>query len=189
MELAPLATAADLSARGITTGNIDRALEVASAVIRDAAGVPISRVTATVTVPAPVGDTLLSLPGPISSIASVEVDGTPVTDYINAVNALWRSGGWASAPVPVKVTYTFGLGTVPADIVDLTCNLAKAWLDHVAAGGGSTAGLASVRVDDAAETYTAEGSAQVSPVYLPKATRDWLAARFGGGAVVVETLR
>jgi hypothetical protein len=86
------------------------------------------------------------------------------------------------------VTYTHGLATVPADIVDLTCSLAKAWLDHIAAGGGSVAGLASVRLDDAAESYTDEAASQISPAFIPEATRTWLAGRFGGGVEVVEFL-
>jgi hypothetical protein len=76
---------------------------------------------------------------------------------------------------------------VPADIVDLTAQLATAWLRHQSEGGGSTAGLTSARLDDAAETYSAESAGQVSPVYIPAVTRQWLAARFGGGAMVVET--
>jgi hypothetical protein len=86
------------------------------------------------------------------------------------------------------VTFTHGLAVVPADIVDLTCVLAKAWLDHVADGGTSTAGLKSVRIDDAAEGYTDEAAGQVSPVFIPEVTRRWLAARFSGGVAVVETL-
>jgi hypothetical protein len=159
--------------------------------VRDAAGAAISEETSTVRVNAGWGN-LLGLPGPVTAVASVSVDGTTLSAdaYEVLPNGLWRRCGWAmcGAPVPVVVTYTHGLAAVPEDIVDLTCNLAKAWLDHVAAGSGSTAGLTSVRLDDAAEGYTDESAGQVSPVYIPEVTRNWLARRFGGGVEVVETL-
>jgi hypothetical protein len=53
---------------------------------------------------------------------------------------------------------------------------------------GSTAGLVAVSIDDAREQYTEEHAGQVSPVYIPKVTRDWLRSRFSGGAFVVESL-
>lgn len=191
MALAPLATTTDLSDRGVTTGNMAVALQVASAAVRDAAGVAIGEETSTVVVNAGAGN-LLSLPGPVTSVAAVAIDGTAISsdDFEVLPNGLWRHCGWmvCGRPVSVSVTYTHGLATVPDDIVDLTCVLAKAWLDHVAAGGGSVAGLTSARLDDAAETYSAEAAAQVSPVYIPEVTRNWLARRFGGGVEVVETL-
>ena len=188
MALTPLASTADLAARGIVDGDLDTALAVASEAIRDAAGVPISSVTATITTPAPTSGHVLSLPSPVTAVTSVAVDGVTVSDYQNLGNGLWRRCGWSCEPVPVTVTATFGVTEVPADIVDLTCSLAKAWLDHQAAGGGSVAGLTSVRIDDAAETYSDEAAGQVSPVFLPRATREWLASRFGGSSFVVETL-
>ena len=185
MALAPLATSADLPA-GVS-GDVDRALEVASAAIRDAAGVAISRGTATVVTTTTRGN-LLPLPGPIVSVAAVSVDGSPVSDYVIESDGLWRHCGWGWTPARVEVTYTSGFDPVPADIVDLCASLATAWLQHQAEGGGSMAGLASARIDDAAETYTAEAAGQVSPVFIPKVTRDWLSARFGGGTFIVETL-
>lgn len=185
MALTPLAAEADLPAG--TTGDLARALKVASAAIRDAAGVPISEVTATVVVNAGSGH-LLGLPGPITAVDTVLFDGTETTDFIAQPNGLWRGCGWGHTPVPVTVTYTFGLAEVPDDIVDLTCQLALAWLQHQATGGGSTAGVSSARVDDAAETYTDEASGQVSPIFIPEVTRTWLARRFGGGVEVVEFL-
>lgn len=187
MALSPLASTADLTARGITTGSVALALSVASSTIRDAAGSAISSVTGTVVVPAPSGR-MLTLPGPVSNVTAVLIDSTAVTDYENLGNALWRRCGWSCEPVPVSVTATFGLAAVPDDIVDLTCMLAKAWLDHVAAGGGSVAGLTSAKLDDAAEGYSDEFAGQVSPIYIPDVTRRWLSARFGGGVAVVETL-
>lgn len=187
MALPPLASVADLSDRGITEGNLTKALEVASEAVRDAAGAAITSVTGTLVVPAPSGN-LLSLPGPVREVTAVTLDGTAVADYTALPEGLWRRCGWGLAPLSVEVTGTFGMDAAPADIIDLTCQLAKAWLDHVAEGGGSTAGLTSVKLDDAAETYDDEHAGQISPVYIPKVTRDWLASRFGGGVTVVETL-
>lgn len=187
MPLAPLATDGDLLARGDVDGELDLALAVASAAIRDAAGGPISAVASTVTVSAPSGP-LLTLPGPVTGVTEVLVDGAAVTDYRVVGNGLWRRGGWGCEPVPVTVTATFGLPEVPEDIVDLCCTLAQAWLSHQAGGGGSTAGVTSVAIDDARETYSDESAAAVSPVFIPKVTREWLAARFGGGPAVVETM-
>lgn len=187
MTLAPLASASDLAARGITDGRAATALEVASAAIRDAAGVPISVTTATVVVTGG-PENVLTLPGPVRSVASVAVDGVTVTDFQRLPAGLWRSCGWGCEPVPVSVTFTFGLDAVPADVVDLCCQLAIAWLAHTSEGGGSTAGLKSVRIDDAAEAYSDEAAGQVSPVFIPEVTRQWLRSRFGSSAVVVGTL-
>lgn len=189
MALDPLASTSDLSDRGITTGELDIALAVASSAVRDAAGAAIGEQASTVVVNAGSGN-LLGLPGPVTAVASVAIDGTTVSDYEVLPNGLWRHCGWTvcGRPVPVTITYTHGLVAVPDDIVDLVCNLAKAWLDHAAAGAGSTAGLKSVKLDDAAEGYTDESAGQVSPVYIPEVTRNWLARRFGGGVEVVETL-
>lgn len=191
MALDPLASTTDLSDRGVTTGNLDRALAVASAAVRAAAGSAISEQTSTVVVNAG-GGNLLQIPGPVTAVTSVSVDGTALVadDYEVLPNGLWRHCGWTvcGRPVPVTITYTHGLAAVPDDIVDLTCMLAKAWLDHIAAGGGSVAGLKSARLDDAAEGYSDEAAGQVSPVFIPEATRTWLARRFGGGVEVVEFL-
>lgn len=189
MALDPLAATSDLPSVWQDNEDADRALAVASAAIRDAAGCPISTVTATVTTNAtPVN--LLHLPGPVTEVTEVTYDGDTIVadDYEVLPNGLWRHCGWGRTPVPVSVTCTFGLADVPDDIVDLCCQLAVAWLEHRAAGGGSTAGLVAVSIDDAREQYTDEHAGQVSPVYIPKVTRDWLRARFSGGAFVVESL-
>ena len=191
MALAPLATTTDLSDRGVTTGNMSKALAVASAAIRDAAGSSISSLTSTVVVNGGWGN-LLGMPGPVTSVASVLVDGSAIAsdDYEVLPNGLWRHCGWmvCGRPVPVTVAYTHGLAAVPDDIVDLTCQLAIAWLNHTSTGGGSVAGLQSAAIDDAREAYTDEAAGQISPAFIPEATRNWLARRFGGGVEVVEML-
>lgn len=188
MALATLAAEADLLARGVDPATdstkMQTALKVASAAVRDAAGAVIGAVTSTLTLNA-LHDTFLPLPGPITAVSSVTVNGAAVTAYTIEDGGLSLDGGWGAGDI--SVTFTHGLPTVPDDIVDLTCNLAIAWLNHAALGAGSTAGLESVRIDDAAESYTDEAAGQVSPVFIPAVTRAWLAARFGGGATVVQT--
>lgn len=190
MVLDSLAIAADLPTRWAVHPDAGTALDVASAAIRDAAGSVISRTTATVTVVAGMSR-LLPLPGPVTSVTSVSVDGTVLasTDYRVLPEGLWRSRGWSlCGPLPVEVTYTGGLVEVPADIMDLCVQLAVSWLTHQEAGGGSTAGLRSAALDDAKEEYTSEAAGQVSPVFIPEVTRRWLAARYGGGVSIVESV-
>lgn len=187
MTLTPLATSADLLVRGFAGDSPEReevALRVASAAVRDAANAVIGEVTSTLTLNA-LHDTFLPLPGPVTGITSVTVNGVAVTAYEVEPDGLTLNCGWGAGAI--EVTFTHGLATVPDDVVDLTCTLAKSWLDHTDQGGGSTAGLKSVRLDDAAEGYTDEAAGQVSPVFIPEITRHWLAARFGGGATVVHT--
>ncbi|MBM7518277.1 hypothetical protein [Nocardioides nitrophenolicus] len=187
MTLAPLADPTDLPPAWADHEDAAKALAVASSAIRDAAEGPIAATTGTVTIDAP-GGTKLALPGPIRAITAVTIDGRPVTDYRNLGDGLWRRGGWGDDHAPVAVTATFGLPEVPADIAELCVSLAVAWLEHRTAGASSTAGLTSVKIDDASETYTDEAASQITPVYIPELTRAWLRARFGGGVAVVETL-
>lgn len=187
MSLDPLADVSDLPLVWRTNTDVDRALRVASAAVRDAAGVAIGEETSTVgTNGGP--ENLLRLPGPVTAVASVLLDGTAVTDFEVLPNGLWRHCGWGRFPCPITVTYTHGLAPVPDDIVDLVAQLAVAWLLHQSEGGGSTAGLTSARLDDAAEGYNDESAGHVSPVYIPEIDRQWLARRFGGGVEVVSTL-
>lgn len=171
-------------------GDATRALAVASDAVREAAKAYISETDVTVTLPAPMGRKL-SLPYPVKDVTSVTVDGAAGSPtYRVDIDGLWCDSGWSTYGGTVSVSYTYGYATVPADIVDLTCQLALEWLDHINNGGGSTAGLKSVKIDDGAETYTDEATAQISPVYIPEATASKLLARFGGaGATVVEYQR
>lgn len=186
MALAPLAVAADLSARGVDISNsarINLALSIATSAIRDAAGAVISSIESTLTF-GPLCESFLPLPGPITSVSEVTVNGVETTSYTIEDGGLRLDGGWAAGDI--SVTFTHGLPIVPEDIVDLTCQLAIAWLNHTAEGGGSTAGLTSAALDDARETYSDESAGQVSPAFVPEITRRWLATRFGGGAQVVS---
>lgn len=189
MALSSLADLGDLPIQWTVEPEASKALTIASAAVREAAGSAITQTTSTVVVPGgPMS--LLRLPGPVVSVESVALDGVALasSSYRVLAEGLWRPQGWGVGPYPVTVTgLVHGLATVPADVVDLTAQLAVSWLQHQVAGGGSTAGLSSVAIDDARETYTDESAGQISPVYIPAATRAWLAARFGGGPAVVST--
>ncbi|MFL6138805.1 MAG: hypothetical protein ACJ74O_13530 [Frankiaceae bacterium] len=207
MALDPLATTADLSARGIDISNEARslaALAAASAAVRDAAKCPITRATSTVRIPG-LGEEWLTLPGgPVRAIAWVSIDDSPVGDYRQVGDQLWRYGGWQGGlfpigditrayydartlggglpapPAIVTVTYDHGLDECPADVIDLVCSLAAASMSAQYGDHNAT----QVRIDDYAETRRAD---IVSPVTLPEATRDWLRRRFNAGGVdVVE---
>ncbi|WP_319054797.1 head-tail connector protein [Streptomyces europaeiscabiei] len=197
MALDPLATAADLEARGLTVEPDEETivgtfLEEASAAVREAAGVPISQATSTVGLEGPDDSQWLTLPGPpIQSVSAVEIDGQAVTDWRLRSHRLWRASGWASGcePSEVTVTQTHGLPTVPADIVGLVCRIAAAVLvAHRAQPDGE--GLAardirSERIGDYAVTYGDSG--RITQIELPDYLREQLAARFGGGVTVVRS--
>ncbi|GGS47763.1 hypothetical protein [Streptomyces violaceus] len=198
MALDPLATVADLIARGLTpdagaeTAQVNVYLNVASTIVREAAGCPISQTTSTVTVEGAVSQ-WLSLPGvPVTSVASVALDGDPVTDWKLRSSRLWRPHGWSHScePSEVEATYTHGLPTVPADIVDLVCRLAASALVAYRQGGSTGENLANrqviqERIGDYSATYSY--NPQVSEQELPKYLRDQLRARFGGGVAVVKS--
>jgi hypothetical protein len=195
--LDPLATVADLEARGLTvdpseTTVVETFLAEASAAVRDAAGVPISETTSTVALEAPDNSQWLPLPGPpIQSVASVEIDGQAVTDWRLRSHQLWRASGWSSGygPSEVTVTQTHGLPTVEADIVGLVCRIAAACLVHHRAqpdGEGLAArDIRSERIGDYAVTYGDSG--RITDIELPDYLREQLAARFGGGVAVVRS--
>lgn len=191
MALAPLATVTDLEARGVTidpseVSAVNVYLDVASVLVRDAAGSPISRVTSTVTLEGE-PDARLRLPGlPVSSVSTVLVGGLAVTDWRLASGALWRASGWRPGyePSAVDVTYTHGLAAVPADIVDLVCRLAGQELSALRSGDVQSRAVTQERIGDYAVTY---GDAETGTMSLTKFQRDRLAARFGAGASLVRS--
>lgn len=188
----PLATLDDLSLRGadIDTdpGKASAMLDAASAAIRDAAGSLISLAESTITL---VGDTdeYLTLPGVVRSVDTVTLDGDAITDWTLAGNQLWRCGGWQpcrygtsrNQPSTISVTYTHGFDEVPADIVDLCCDLAYAGM---LSSGPSDPRLASAAVDDARFTYNTGEDASASVFELPERTKQMLRRRFSSQALV-----
>lgn len=174
----PLAQAGDFVLRGIDSDRWnDAALAAVSAAVREAAGSPIVATTATVTV---MGGTApwLNLPGPVSAVTAVTIDGEAVdaTTYTAFPHALYRAAGWGDFPSLVVVTATFGLAATPDDIVQLVVDLTV-----MASAGGADPTIESEQIDDYRVTYR-EGV--VSAVDLPERTRLMLARRFGGGVTV-----
>ncbi|MFF8473886.1 hypothetical protein [Streptomyces sp. NPDC015414] len=197
MALSPLATIADLEARGVTVAEsesdfVNVCLDTASAIVREAAGAPITETTSTITLE---GDRVqrLRLPGPpVRSVSEVRLDGTlvPATDWKLASGTLYRGSGWQPGPEPcdVEVTYVHGLAIVPADLVDLVCRMAGQALmkfrDAPDAYGSKP--IVQERIGDYSATYAYELT--YSDMELPKYLRARLAARFGGGARGVRSL-
>ena len=193
MSLAPLITAADLSARNIDTTDdaLVADLNSASAAIRDAAGCAITRETSTVTFPTEASRRIELPSRPVISVATVLLDGEPVTDWLLRGSSLWRECWWQSPgdiPHALTVTFTHGLAEVPADIVDLACSLiAGAQAER---SEGPRRGKAYERVDDYQVGFIqAPDAERVSAFELPERTRTMLRRRFGSGSVVAGSVR
>ncbi|WP_017599203.1 head-tail connector protein [Nocardiopsis lucentensis] len=197
MPLSPLATRADMTALGVAIDAseeqlVDRYLGVASAAVRSAAGCPISQTTGTVVL-AGRCESRLPMPGPpVTSVTTVLIDEAQVDDWrLSRPRAsLFRSCGWGGVEAEVEVTYTHGLATVPADIVDLVCRIATQSLVAYRSGSGGE-GLAagdvrSERIGDYSVTYGGDGL--ITEMELPDYLRTRLRSRFGGGAAVLRSL-
>lgn len=191
MALAPLASTADLQARGIDTTDavlVATKLDEASDAVRNAAGVPISQTTSTVTLPG-TEERWLDLPGqPVTAVVTVLIDGAAVTDHKFVGGRLWRSCGWQTycgEPSEVTITMTHGYATVPADIVGLVCDFAIAGINN--ATEGSRAGVVAEAIDDYRAQFATGEDAQASVMEVPERTRLMLRSRFGGGAFVVKS--
>lgn len=195
MALEPLATLADLEARGVDTSNTTQAetmLEVASAEVRAAAGSPVSQATSTVNLAVWPDEFYVKLPGlPVTAVETVVLDGEEISDYKLVDGMLWRSCGWAYVcPSMLTVTYTHGLPEVPADIVDLVCSFAAAGLNAAESGDyGASPNAVAERIDDYSVTYAQGAEAVSRAMEIPPRTRRALAVRFGGGMAMVRTLR
>lgn len=191
MALAPLATVADLEARGVTVdaaevSAVNLYLNTASALVREAADSPVSETTSTITIPGE-RETRLRLPGaPIRSVSAVSLDGTAIADYTLTGGVLWRSCGWRPGyqPSNVTVTYVHGLPEVPADIVDLVCRLAGQALLAFRAGEAVAREVKSERIGDYSVTYADTESGTMA---LTDFQRNRLAARFGGAMGLVRS--
>jgi hypothetical protein len=166
-------------------------LAVASAVVRRAAGSPILETSSTVTLWGVDVSRWLNLPGiPVTAVASVTHDGavlTADTDYKLVDNRLWGADPWGDAcePLEVAVTMTHGLAAVPADIVQLVCDLAIAGAD-AAPDGAHNPNVVAERIDDYSVSFAPGAEAVASAVELPALTKAWLRAQFGGGVAVVS---
>ena len=195
MALTDLATVDDLTARGIDatdTAKVNAFLAAASAAVRDAAGVPITRDTYTATIAGSLSEWLI-LPGqPVVSVSDVKIDDTAVTDWKLVGGNLWRCHGWQEchySPSAVTLTITGGLTAVPADIVDLVCAMVGMALARAEGGEYSSRGdLIQVRIDDYSEGYESSAATRTAgPMELPELTRQRLRARFGGGVTLLRS--
>jgi len=183
----PLATVTDLSALGVDTTNtalVASLLDSVSSEVREAAGVPITLETATVTLPGVRGQ-LLTLPGgPVRSVTSVTLAGVAVTDHKLRDGRLWRLSGWGCVDDDVVVTYSHGFDTVPSDVVRLVCMLVAAGVNNAGDGFGASRGKAYESIDDYRVGYLQGDAEVIDPTALPERTRAMLRARFGGGVYV-----
>ncbi|MET8124193.1 hypothetical protein ABZV67_10765 [Streptomyces sp. NPDC005065] len=182
MPLTPLASLADLTARGTPVDDAALAgtyLDIASSLIRSAAGHAISQTTATVALDGTC-TTRLRLPGaPVTAIHGVVMDEVPVTDYRLSAGCLVHPAGWFGDAV--EVTYTYGLPAVPADIVDMVCRLTAQAL----AGDPAARAIRSERIGDYAVTYS---DAETGAMSLSDSQRHRIAARFGSPLSSVKSL-
>lgn len=188
MALVPLATAADLEVRGVDVSNgarVARMLVSASEAVREAAGCAITSITSTLTV-LPNRGHWLDVPGPVTAVAALSIDGTTVTDYSIIGGRVWRECGWLTAGphAPIVITFSHGIPAAPEDIVDLVCSLAAAGMAAAEGAYDPHRSLAYERIDDYQRGFRQGGDEVVSPMILPQRTRDWLRARFGNGVAV-----
>lgn len=194
MALPDLASAADLSARGVDVSDADLVaamLAVASSVVRGAAQSPILETTSTVTLWALDEGRWLDLPGkPVTAVSAVVHGGDALTlndDYRFVAGRLWRCGRMWSAgcePEQVDVTLTHGFAEVPAYIMQLVCDLAIAGM-KVAGEGAHDPRVISERIDDYSVEFASGEEALASAVELPTRTRNALRKKFGGGVAMV----
>jgi len=184
----PLATIADLEARGVTveaseTAPVNTYLAVASAHVRAAAASPISSITSTVDLEG--RGSRLFLPGqPVTAVSALLADGVAVSDYKLLSGALARPCGFSEG-VAYSVTYTHGLPEVPEDIVDLVCRMAgQALVKFREAPEVALTDKPKIqeRIGDYSVTYGY--SVTYSDMDLPKYVKDQLRARFGGGVAL-----
>jgi hypothetical protein len=117
------ATAAELASflkQDVDTSTANQALTIASGLFNDAAGTAFQSTSSTYTVEG-LGRWYLSLPfGPVISVAQVRVNGTPVTDYTQIKDRLFRRGGFGVRgvfpPDKLEVDYTYGYTAVPDSV-------------------------------------------------------------------------
>lgn len=102
----------------------------------------------------------------VTEVASVTVDGTPVTDFTSRANGILDTWLWTSRYYPrngVVVTFTHGYDECPADVREVVVSLAKGNT------GGGTVRVGQISVT-AAEGSTGLGSPsdRLAPYRRPK---------------------
>lgn len=119
MSLPLLAPVASLTALGVPEDQARRALERASARFRAAVGHPVTRVTRTIVLDPPCGETL-PLPGRDIRDVSVTLGGAKAdgVEISPRTGVLRRRAGWGRSLGGIQVTFTSGSEEVPEDVAD-----------------------------------------------------------------------
>lgn len=194
MPLANLAVESDLLDRGVavTDGTLaDTMLAVASSLVREAAGSPISETATTFTTWALERGCWLGLAErvrPVTAVTSVTLDGSAVGDYKLVDGDLWRSAGWCQIePAEVVIAATVGFPDVPEHIRQLVCDLAILGINTAAEGAHDPTKIVE-SIDDYSVTFAKGADTVASAMTIPALTRLGLRSRFGGGLGSVRFL-
>lgn len=115
---------------------------------------------------------------PVTAVASVSLDGTPVTDWTRFGARLWRTAGWAAcAYQPSTVAVVYSHGYAPDD---QKLQLARgAVLAVVRDWAANPSAATSLKIDDYAETYSAVAARLEASTHLRNALRRQYGQRGG----------
>ena len=195
MALPPLATTADLLARGVTIDEplCSTMLDVASSLVREACSSPVLETESTIALWADGPADLFDLPGqPITEISAVAVnavdlpaDGWRLRDG-RLMLARQLGNPAYGTDWSLTVTLTHGFPEVPAYLVQLVCDLAILGA-KTATEGAVDPRVVIEQIDDYKVTFVdnAKGALVSSAMELPPMTRQALRTRFGGGVDLV----
>lgn len=157
-----------------------RLVEIATAIVQEAAGRPPQRILRVIDDEVSLmgsGDSWLDLPQrPVVSVSSVQIDGEAVTagrgsgQYRLIGNRLYRSDGWATEPPePSEVTVVYTHGYAPDD---QGLQLAAGAVVSIIVGAyDNPEGLKAQSVDDWSATYNALAGQLETSKYLKAALR------------------
>lgn len=120
--MAQYATAVELATylqQDLDTASANLALTTATAVFVGEAGATFAAVAGTYSTAA-LGERHVFLPGPVTAVSAVRVNGVAVTDYTRIGDVLYRAARFGTTssfpPDVVEVDYTAGYATVPDDV-------------------------------------------------------------------------
>lgn len=120
--MAQYATASELATylqKDLDTASANLALTTATAIFIGEAGTTFSAVAGTYSTAA-LGEREVFLPGPVTAVSAVRVNGVAITDYTRIGDVLYRSARFGTTtsypPDVVEVDYTAGYTSVPDDV-------------------------------------------------------------------------
>jgi hypothetical protein len=176
-----LATKDDLAAllqQAVPDATATLLVEIATGLVQSMAGQRLVLVTDdTVQLDAPFDRYLLLPERPVVSVSAVAIDASPIADWIQIRNRLWRRRGWhmprwtwPTPPAQVHVTYTHGFQ--PGD---QRLQLARLAVLSLASGVASNpSGATMVRIDDYSAAYDAmRARADASPFLADSLRRQY----------------